>query len=189
MACNCCRRSSVITRQIQASYQHGPTGLFRWCVIRNGAKQVNKISFSDMKENRSTTTQQKVGIAVTATLLCDAWVSQTRSKVTWQARTNGDFNIIGFTVLAVEIAPGKQGTLKFNNVPTLAAKTTRGKKNILKVPLKPRFDVDYGWLWWLAKLYSGFANFDSNLRDNLGYCHYLDRCCVKASFFKLSCTS
>ncbi|WP_392385735.1 membrane protein insertase YidC [Marinomonas primoryensis] len=144
----------------------------------------NKISFSDMKEEPVKTTTTKGWIAVLQHYFVSAWVPEQGQKVTLQARTNGDFNIIGFTGSPVEIAPGKQGTLSstFYVGPKLQDHLESTAENL-------DLTVDYGWLWWLAKPLFWLLTLIQSFVINWGIAIILIVVCVKAIFFKLSATS
>ena len=114
--------------------------------ISDEQTKYSKVSFSDMAEEPVKTTTTKGWVAVLQHYFVSAWVPEQGQKVTLQARTNGDYNIIGFTGSPVEIAPGKQGTLSstFYVGPKLQDHLEDTAENLA-------LTVDYGWLWFLAK--------------------------------------
>ncbi|PYF80409.1 MULTISPECIES: membrane protein insertase YidC [Marinomonas] len=152
--------------------------------ISDEQTKYSKISFSDMKEEPIKTTTTKGWVAVLQHYFVSAWIPEQGQKVTLQTRTNGDFNIIGFTGTPVEIAPGKQGTLSstFYVGPKLQDHLEETAENL-------DLTVDYGWLWWLAKPLFWLLTLIQSFVVNWGIAIILVVVCVKAVFFKLSATS
>lgn len=152
--------------------------------ISDEENKYNKISFSDMEEDpvRRATTQGWV--AILQHYFVSAWIPEQGQKVTLQARTNNGFNIIGFTGSAVEVAPGKQGTLAstFYVGPKLQDQLEETAANL-------DLTVDYGWLWWLAKPLFWLLTAIQSVVINWGVAIILIVVCVKAIFFKLSAAS
>ncbi|MCB5162494.1 membrane protein insertase YidC [Marinomonas algarum] len=152
--------------------------------ISNEETKYDKISFSDMAEEPIKTTTTQGWVAILQHYFVSAWVPEQGQKVTIQARTNGDFNIIGFTGSAVEVAPGTQGTLSstFYVGPKLQDHLQDTAENL-------ELTVDYGWLWWLAKPLFWLLTLIQSFVINWGIAIILVVVCVKAVFFKLSATS
>lgn len=144
----------------------------------------SKISFSKMKEEQMKISSSKGWVAILQHYFVTAWVPEQGQKFTLQARTNGDYNLIGFTGSQVEIAPGKQGTLSstFYVGPKLEDHLEATAENL-------DLTVDYGWLWWLAKPIFWLLTAIQSVVVNWGLSIILIVFCVKAIFFKLSATS
>ncbi|MBR7888115.1 membrane protein insertase YidC [Marinomonas sp. A79] len=152
--------------------------------ISDEETKYSKVSFSDMAEEPIKTSTTQGWVAILQHYFVSAWVPEQGQKVTMQARTNGDFNIIGFTGSAVEIAPGTQGTLSstFYVGPKLQDHLQDTAENL-------ELTVDYGWLWWLAKPLFWLLTLIQSFVINWGIAIILVVVCVKAIFFKLSATS
>ncbi|TYL49326.1 membrane protein insertase YidC [Marinomonas sp. IMCC 4694] len=152
--------------------------------ISDEQTKYSKVSFSDMKDEPVKTTTTQGWVAVLQHYFVSAWIPEQGQKVTMQARTNGDFNIIGFTGSPVEIAPGKQGTLSstFYVGPKLQDHLQDTAENL-------ELTVDYGWLWWLAKPLFWLLTLIQSFVINWGIAIILIVVCVKAIFFKLSAAS
>ncbi|MBJ7536382.1 membrane protein insertase YidC [Marinomonas transparens] len=152
--------------------------------ISDEENKYNKVSFSDMEEEPVKTTTNQGWVAVLQHYFVSAWIPEQGQKVTLQARTNGDFNIIGFTGSAVEIPAGKQGTLSstFYVGPKLQGHLEETAENL-------DLTVDYGWLWWLAKPLFWLLTAIQAVVINWGVAIILIVVCVKAIFFKLSAAS
>lgn len=152
--------------------------------ISDNETKYHKVSFSDMKETPIKKTSEKGWVAVLQHYFVTAWVPEQGQKFTLQARTNGDFNLVGFTGSAVEIAPGKQGTLSstFYVGPKLEKHLEATAENL-------DLTVDYGWLWWLAKPIFWLLTMIQSVVINWGLSIILIVVVVKAIFFKLSATS
>lgn len=152
--------------------------------ISNEQTKYSKVSFSDMAEEPVKVTSTQGWIAVLQHYFVSAWIPEQGQKVTMQARTNGDFNIIGFTGSPVEIASGTQGILSatFYVGPKLQDHLQDTAENL-------DLTVDYGWLWWLAKPLFWLLTLIQSFVINWGIAIILIVVCVKAIFFKLSAAS
>ncbi len=152
--------------------------------ISNEETKYNKISFSDMEEEPVKVTTSQGWVAVLQHYFVSAWVPEQGQKVTLQARTNGDFNIIGFTGSPVEIAAGSQRVLSSTLYvgPKLQDHLEATAENLA-------LTVDYGWLWWLAKPLFWLLTIIQSYVINWGIAIILVVVCVKAIFFKLSAAS
>ena len=152
--------------------------------ISDEENKYDKVSFSDMAEEPVKKTTTQGWVAILQHYFVSAWVPEQGQKVTLQARTNNDFNIIGFTGSAVEIAPGQQGTLSstFYVGPKLQDQLEATAENLA-------LTVDYGWLWWLAKPLFWLLTMIQSVVINWGVAIILIVVVVKAIFFKLSATS
>ncbi|WP_133010659.1 membrane protein insertase YidC [Marinomonas flavescens] len=152
--------------------------------ISDESTKYSKVSFSKMKEEPVKVTSEKGWVAVLQHYFVTAWVPEQGQKFTLQARTNGDFNLVGFTGSAVAIAPGKEGTLSstFFVGPKLEKHLEATAENL-------DLTVDYGWLWWLAKPIFWLLTLIQSVVINWGVSIILIVVCVKAIFFKLSATS
>lgn len=152
--------------------------------ISNEDTKYSKISFSKMKDEPVKISSEKGWVAVLQHYFVTAWVPEQGKKFTLQARTNGDFNLIGFTGSVVEVAAGQQGTLSstFFVGPKLEEHLEATAENL-------DLTVDYGWLWWLAKPIFWLLTLIQSVVINWGISIILIVVCVKAIFFKLSATS
>jgi YidC/Oxa1 family membrane protein insertase len=152
--------------------------------ISDESTKYSKVSFDKMKEEPVKVSSEKGWVAVLQHYFVTAWVPEQGKKFTLQARTNGDFNLVGFTGSAVEIAPGSQGTLSstFFVGPKLEDHLEATAENL-------DLTVDYGWLWWLAKPIFWLLTLIQSVVINWGLSIILIVVCVKAIFFKLSATS
>ncbi|MBD5770597.1 membrane protein insertase YidC [Marinomonas colpomeniae] len=152
--------------------------------VSDEENKYNKVSFSDMEEEPLKVTTTKGWVAVLQHYFVSAWIPEQGQKVTIEARNNNGFNIIGFTGSAVEIAPGKQGTLSstFYVGPKLQDQLEETADNL-------DLTVDYGWLWWLAKPLFWLLTLIQSFVINWGISIILIVVCVKAIFFKLSAAS
>ncbi len=152
--------------------------------ISDEENKYDKVSFSDMAEEPVKKTTTQGWVAILQHYFVSAWIPEQGQKVTLQARTNNDFNIIGFTGSAVEIAAGQQGTLSstFYVGPKLQDQLEATAENLA-------LTVDYGWLWWLAKPLFWLLTMIQSVVINWGVAIILIVVVVKAIFFKLSATS
>jgi len=152
--------------------------------ISNEDTKYSKISFSKMKDEPVKISSEKGWVAVLQHYFVTAWVPEQGKKFTLQARTNGDFNLVGFTGSVVEVAAGQQGTLSstFFVGPKLEEHLEATAENL-------DLTVDYGWLWWLAKPIFWLLTLIQSVVINWGISIILIVVCVKAIFFKLSATS
>lgn len=152
--------------------------------ISNEETKYSKISFSKMEDEPVKISSEKGWVAVLQHYFVTAWVPEQGKKFTLQARTNGDFNLIGFTGSVVEVAAGQQGTLSstFFVGPKLEEHLEATAENL-------DLTVDYGWLWWLAKPIFWLLTLIQSVVINWGISIILIVVCVKAIFFKLSATS
>ncbi|GAB3487126.1 membrane protein insertase YidC [Marinomonas epiphytica] len=152
--------------------------------ISDEENKYKKVSFSDMAEEPVSVSSTQGWVALLQHYFVSAWIPEQGQKVTLFARTNNDFNIIGFTGSAVEIAAGQQGTLSstFYVGPKLQDHLEETAANL-------DLTVDYGWLWWLAKPLFWLLTAIQSVVINWGVAIILIVVVVKAIFFKLSATS
>ncbi len=152
--------------------------------ISDNDTKYDKIYFEKMKNEPVKISANKGWIAILQHYFVTAWVPDQGQKFTLQARTNGDFNLIGFTGSIVNIAPGEQGT--FSSTFYVGPKL---EKHLEATADNLDLTVDYGWLWWLAKPIFRLLSFIHSVFLNWGISIILIVVCVKAVFFKLSAAS
>lgn len=152
--------------------------------ISDEERQYEKVSFGDMAEQPIKVTTSKGWVALLQHYFVTAWIPTQGEKVTLQARTNGEFNLIGFTGQEVEIGAGQQGTLSstFYVGPKLQDKLAATAEHL-------DLTVDYGWLWWLAQPLFWLLTAIQSVVVNWGVAIILIVVVVKALFFKLSAAS
>jgi len=152
--------------------------------ISDNDTKYSKVSFEKMKDEPVKVTADKGWVALLQHYFVTAWVPEQGQNFTLQARTNGDFNLIGFVGPQVVVEPGKKDTLSstFYVGPKL-------EKHLEATAPNLDLTVDYGWLWFLAKPIFSLLSFIHSVVGNWGFSIILIVCCVKLVFFKLSAAS
>lgn len=145
-----------------------------------------KFDFSDM--NEGTFKAEKLGgwVAMIQHYFISAWIPDQNANNSYQLRKLGskDLYTMGFTSVAVDVAPGASGELR-------AAFYVGPKDQYRMEKISPYLDltIDYGWLWWVAKpLFYGLTMFHG-LVGNWGWSIILLTIVVKLIFFPLSAAS
>ena len=145
-----------------------------------------KISFSDLEDGAISTEVPGGWVAMVQHYFISAWVpdQSLSNRFTLKKLGEKDLYTLGFVSPTTTVSPGETATL--------SAAFYVGPKDQYKLEkISPYLDltVDYGWLWWIAKLiFWGLTQIHS-LVGNWGWSIILLTVFVKGIFYPLSAAS
>ena len=186
--------SGVMFGQLKRDSSKDPSaaqGRFGMSTFLGGAwwspeKRFNKLPFKKFADDPMKETTVGGWAALVQHYFISAWVPDKNTQNTFTTRVSADKSdyFIGFTGSAVQVAPGHQATV--------GADLYAGPKvqEILKT-ISPGLDltVDYGWLWFIAKILFWLLTHIHAVVGNWGWSIIFLTIFVKALFFPLSARS
>lgn len=149
-------------------------------------KHYNKLPLDKFNKDKLELTTQDGWIAMVQHYFLTAWIPNSGTQNAFSSRTSADgsANIIGFTSAPVQLTTNQQITLSAN---FYAGPKVQEVLRTIATGLD--LTVDYGWLWFIAKLLFWLLTHIQMLVGNWGWSIILLTLLVKAVFFPLSAAS